>query len=129
MAGALLGTYPQTEEMQISPVLPWSRPEGSSLRASLGRQIADARPDVSESMPGEHRKMSVCPYLKECAFVSTYVEQVKPHWNEFVKLYCNGPFQEVCQRLAWYQQQGKKPPAELMPTGCPVPPSLHQQAE
>jgi hypothetical protein len=73
--------------------------------------------------------MPTCPYLKECGFVSTYVEQVKPHWNEFVRLYCDGPFQEVCSRLAWYQKDGSKPPAELMPTGLQVPPILHKEAK
>ncbi len=65
-----------------------------------------------------------CRFLDDCAFVLMYVNRVKPHWDDFIKLYCNGEFQDVCQRLKWFTEQQTRPPAELMPTGHRVPTGL-----
>lgn len=66
----------------------------------------------------------VCRHLKDCSFVLTYVRRAKPHWDDFVTLYCNGDFQDVCKRLEWFRTGRGTPPPELMPTGHQVPPDL-----
>lgn len=65
--------------------------------------------------------MATCAHLQECEFVLDYVARAKPHWDDFVSLYCQGSFQDVCHRLAWFEKFGSKPPADLMPTGKRVP--------
>ena len=65
--------------------------------------------------------MSECKYLQKCEFVLRYVEQVKPHWDDFVSLYCYGEFQDVCKRLEQFKVKGVKPDPRLMPTGQKVP--------
>jgi hypothetical protein len=65
--------------------------------------------------------MGTCEYLKECQFVVTYVDKVKPHWDDFVKHYCHGTFQDICQRKKWFEKYQTMPSAELMPTGYNVP--------
>ena len=65
--------------------------------------------------------MTECKHLKDCEFVLDYVAQVKPHWDDFVSLYCHGDFQEVCKRLAWFKEHDAKPGSDLMPTGQRVP--------
>ena len=61
--------------------------------------------------------MSQCKHFKECEFVLRYVSRVKPHWDDFVSLYCHGNFQDVCKRLEWVNEHNEMPPPELMPTG------------
>lgn len=61
--------------------------------------------------------MASCRHLKNCEFVLLYVKQVKPHWDDFVTLYCHGDFQDVCKRLECFEKHGRKPEPELMPTG------------
>ena len=61
--------------------------------------------------------MASCRHLKNCEFVLLYVKQVKPHWDDFVNLYCHGDFQDVCKRLEAIEKHGRKPEPELMPTG------------
>lgn len=73
--------------------------------------------------------MQPCVHMKDCEFILTYVGKVKPHWDDFVNLYCQGSFQDVCHRLRWYQEHGSKPPADLMPTGHRVPEALDMQME
>ena len=70
--------------------------------------------------------MPPCDHMQDCEFVLTYVAKVEPHWDDFVKHYCNGSFQDVCQRLKWFQEHGTKPPADLMPTGQRVPEMLER---
>ena len=65
--------------------------------------------------------MTECEHLKDCEFVLSYVAKIKPHWDDFVSLYCHGDFQEDCKRLAWFKEHGSKPDPELMPTGHKVP--------
>lgn len=65
--------------------------------------------------------MSECKYLQKCEFVLRYVEQVKPHWDDFVSLYCHGEFQDVCKRFEQFNLKGVKPDPRLMPTGQKVP--------
>ena len=56
-----------------------------------------------------------CKYLPECEFVLHYVAQFKPHWDDFVSLYCRGDFQDVCKRLEHYKVNGPRPDPDLMP--------------
>ena len=65
--------------------------------------------------------MSECQHLRECEFVLRYVSQVKPHWDDFVSLYCRGEFQDVCKRLEHFSKTGSRPDSDLMPTGHRVP--------
>ena len=65
--------------------------------------------------------MSECKYLTNCEFVLKYVAKVKPHWDEFVTLYCHGDFQDVCKRLELCDMYGSMPAPDLMPTGQKVP--------
>ena len=65
--------------------------------------------------------MLECQYLKDCEFVLRYVAQVKPHWDDFISLYCYGDFQDVCKRREWFLAHGTKPSPDLMPTGNRVP--------
>lgn len=65
--------------------------------------------------------MSECKHLKECEFVLRYVKKVKPHWDDFVNLYCKGDFQPLCKRLQGFEAGRSKPRPELMPTGHFVP--------
>lgn len=65
--------------------------------------------------------MEKCQHFKDCEFVLRYVSQVKPHWDDFVSLYCHGDFQDVCKRLEWIREHNSKPAPELMPTGNRVP--------
>lgn len=65
--------------------------------------------------------METCPYFQQCEFVLTYVSKVKPHWDDFVTLYCQGCFQDVCKRKTWFASHGTAPPIDLMPTGNRVP--------
>jgi hypothetical protein len=65
--------------------------------------------------------MKECKHLPECEFVLRYVAQVKPHWDEFVSLYCCGDFQDVCKRLEHFKRHGSRPDPGLMPTGRRVP--------
>ena len=62
-----------------------------------------------------------CKHFRKCAFVLRYVAQVKPHWDDFVSLYCHGDFQDVCKRLEWFLRFNAMPSPELMPTGHRVP--------
>ena len=61
--------------------------------------------------------MSKCQHFQDCEFVLRYVSRVKPHWDDFVSLYCHGDFQDVCKRLEWITEHGEKPAPKLMPTG------------
>lgn len=61
--------------------------------------------------------MAKCQYFNDCEFVLRYVPKVKPHWDDFVSLYCQGDFQDICKRLEWINMHGAKPAADLMPTG------------
>ena len=65
--------------------------------------------------------MTECRYLRECEFVLRYVSQVKPHWDDFVNLYCRGDLQGFCKRRQSFGECGAKPEANLMPTGHIVP--------
>lgn len=65
--------------------------------------------------------MQECKHLNECEFVLRYVTQVKPHWDDFVSLYCCGDFKENCKRLQHFNEQGTCPDSKLMPTGQMVP--------
>ena len=65
--------------------------------------------------------MSDCMYLKECVFVLEHVAKVRPHWDDFVALYCRGDFQDVCKRLERLRGDGPPPEPDLMPTGHRVP--------
>ncbi len=65
--------------------------------------------------------MQECQYLNECEFVLRYVAQVKPHWDDFVSLYCYGDFQDDCKRLEQFKKLGACPDSGLMPTGHRVP--------
>jgi hypothetical protein len=65
--------------------------------------------------------MATCPYFQRCEFVLTYVSKVKPHWDDFVTLYCQGSFQDVCKRRIWIMEKGDVPPIDMMPTGQKVP--------
>jgi hypothetical protein len=71
--------------------------------------------------------MSDCKYLQECEFVLRYVSQVKPHWDDFVSLYCKGDFQDVCKRLEQFRERGSRPDSNLMPTGHRVPDIIEQE--
>jgi hypothetical protein len=71
--------------------------------------------------------MSVCKYFQECEFVLQYVARVKPHWDDFISLYCHGDFQDVCKRLEWFETYGDKPAPDLMPTGRRVPVMIDKQ--
>ncbi len=71
--------------------------------------------------------MSNCKYFQECEFVLQYVAQVKPHWDDFVNLYCHGDFQDICKRLEWFETYGSKPAPDLMPTGRRVPEMIDEQ--
>jgi hypothetical protein len=71
--------------------------------------------------------MPECKHLKDCGFVLRYVALVKPHWDDFVSLYCNGEFQENCKRLEQFREHGTCPDSGLMPTGHRVPPILEQE--
>ena len=68
--------------------------------------------------------MPTCPYFQQCEFVLIYVSKVKPHWDDFVTLYCQGSFQDLCKRKSWFIQQRGVPPIDLMPTGTRVPAML-----
>ena len=70
--------------------------------------------------------MSECQHLHECEFVLRYVARVKPHWDDFVSLYCCGDFQEDCKRLAYIKARGNCPDSGLMPTGNRIPQSLEE---
>ncbi len=65
--------------------------------------------------------MTECKHLRDCEFVLRYVSQVKPHWDDFVSLYCRGDFQDDCKRLQSFRTNGGKPEADLMPNGNKVP--------
>ena len=65
--------------------------------------------------------MSECKHLHQCEFVLRHVAKVKPHWDDFVSLYCHGDFQDVCKRLEQFNERGTKPDPGLMPTGRRVP--------
>lgn len=65
--------------------------------------------------------MTECKHLRNCEFVLRYVPQVKPHWDEFVSLYCRGEFQDVCRRLERFRDFGIRPEPDLMPNGNRVP--------
>ena len=71
--------------------------------------------------------MTECRYLHECEFVLRYVAQVKPHWDDFVSLYCHGDFQDVCKRLQYFMEHGTQPDSGLMPTGQRVPGIIEQE--
>ena len=73
--------------------------------------------------------MQECKYLKECEFVLHYVSQVKPHWNDFVRLYCRGDFQDVCKRREKFERDNIRPAPDLMPTGQRVPGMLDALAK
>lgn len=73
--------------------------------------------------------MSKCQYLHECEFVLRYVAKVKPHWDDFVSLYCHGDFQDVCKRLEYFRVHGTRPAPDLMPTGHHVPGIIDQESE
>ena len=70
--------------------------------------------------------MSECQHLHDCEFVLRYVARVKPHWDDFVSLYCRGVFQENCKRLEQLRELGFCPDPKLMPTGHRVPHVLDQ---
>ncbi len=70
--------------------------------------------------------LSRCKYFTDCEFVLRYVSKVKPHWDDFVSLYCHGDFQDVCKRYEWMAEHGRKPSPELMPTGRLVPGMVDQ---
>jgi len=65
--------------------------------------------------------MTECQHLHDCEFVLRYVAQVKPHWDDFVNLYCRGDFQDVCKRRERFLKCGIRPEPGLMPTGQKVP--------
>ena len=65
--------------------------------------------------------MARCQHFKDCEFVLLYVVKMKPHWDDFVSYYCDGDFQDVCKRLAWFNEHDTRPAPDLMPTGCIVP--------
>lgn len=65
--------------------------------------------------------MQTCRYLSRCEFVLKYIPKVRPLWDEFVTLYCQGDFQDVCCRKKWFVEKGEVPPPELMPSGMQVP--------
>ena len=65
--------------------------------------------------------MARCEHFQDCEFVLRHVARVKPHWDDFVSLYCNGDFQDVCKRRAWFKEHGTEPSPDLMPTGKTVP--------
>ena len=65
--------------------------------------------------------MKECRYFQECEFVLHYVAQVKPHWDDFVNLYCHGDFQDVCKRREMFVRFKTRPEPDLMPTGQRVP--------
>jgi len=69
--------------------------------------------------------MQTCSYFQHCEFVLTYVAKVRPHWDDFINLYCHGSFQDVCRRRTWFAEKNDAPPADLMPTGNRVPNILH----
>ncbi|PLX80277.1 MAG: hypothetical protein C0616_08845 [Desulfuromonas sp.] len=68
--------------------------------------------------------MEACQCLPSCEFILKYIPQVRPHWDEFVTLYCQGEFQDVCERRKWFVVKGDVPPPELMPSGFTVPSNL-----
>ena len=65
--------------------------------------------------------MSECKYLQDCDFVLRHVARVAPHWDDFVKHYCRGDFQDICKRLEYFKEHGARPEPDLMPTGRMVP--------
>jgi hypothetical protein len=71
--------------------------------------------------------MVECKHLHECEFVLRYVEQVKPHWDDFVTLYCRGVFKENCKRFESFEKLKVKPAPTLMPTGHSVPDILDKK--
>lgn len=71
--------------------------------------------------------MHECQHLDECEFVLRYVAQVKPHWDDFVTLYCRGDFLDNCKRLQQFRELGSLPDSSLMPTGHRVPHILDQE--
>ena len=71
--------------------------------------------------------MPKCKHFQDCEFVLRYVAQVKPHWDDFVSLYCYGDFQDICKRLDWIDKHGSKPAPDLMPTGHHVPGVIDDQ--
>ena len=71
--------------------------------------------------------MQECQHLNNCEFVLRYVAQVKPHWDDFVSLYCCGDFQENCQRFEHFKAHGMLPASALMPTGQRVPQNLEKE--
>lgn len=70
--------------------------------------------------------MSECKHLHNCEFVLRYVARVKPHWVDFVSLYCYRDFQEDRKRLEQIRELGSCPDPKLMPTGHLVPHVLDQ---
>ena len=71
--------------------------------------------------------MQECQHLNNCEFVLRHVAQVKPHWDDFVSLYCCGAFQENCKRLEYFKTHGMLPDSALMPTGQRVPQNLENE--
>jgi hypothetical protein len=80
-------------------------------------------------MKGAPDFMKECRYLLDCEFVLHYVAQVKPHWDDFVTLYCRGDFQDVCKRREQFERYRKRPEPDLMPTGQRVPEILEALPE
>lgn len=65
--------------------------------------------------------MKECLHFTDCEFVLRYVTKVKPHWDDFVRLYCRGDLQDVCKRLELFNTEGRCPDDDFMPTGHRVP--------
>jgi len=65
--------------------------------------------------------MKFCHHLEDCEFVLHHVSKVKPHWDDFVNLYCRGDLQDMCKRREWFSEHNSTPSPDLMPTGKRVP--------
>lgn len=65
----------------------------------------------------EDNKQSDCELLEKCGFFKKYRDKDKNITNGFMRLYCQGPKKEECERKKYRKKYGKAPDDDMMPDG------------
>ncbi len=67
-----------------------------------------------------------CELLNDCGFFRKYQQTLDLACRGFIKVYCQGPKMDDCERKRYRAANGGPPHDDMMPNGKEMPPQLRK---